>query len=175
MWVNVWAVFLWSTSFHPVSPRYQWSLGERSAISHACACVLGDFRCVRLWTVALQAPLPMGLSRQEFWSRLTCSSPGDLPDPRIEPATLKPTCIGKRVLYHYQHLGNPRKGGQNEGNYSFPNKALRNLRKQKKKKKKEGGGRNFPQGILAWMQRIPEKMFPEGLWQQEAAIPKQGH
>ena len=88
----------------------------------------------------------MGLSRQEFWSRLTCSSPGDLPDPRIEPATLKPTCIGKRVLYHYQHLGNPRKGGQNEGNYSFPNKALRNLRKQKKKKKKGGWWEKLPPG-----------------------------
>ena len=38
-----------------------------------------------LWTVAHQAPPPMGFSRQEYWSGLPFSSPGDLPDPRIEP------------------------------------------------------------------------------------------
>ena len=38
-------------------------------------------------TVAHQAPLPMGLSRQEHWSRLPCPPPGDLPDPGIEPAS----------------------------------------------------------------------------------------
>ena len=33
------------------------------------------------WTVALQAPLSMGFSRQEYWSGLPCPLPGDLPDP----------------------------------------------------------------------------------------------
>ena len=37
------------------------------------------------WTVACQAPLSMGFSRQEYWSRLLCPPPGDLPDPGIEP------------------------------------------------------------------------------------------
>ena len=37
------------------------------------------------WTVALQAPLSMGFSRQEYWSGLPCSPPGALPDPGIEP------------------------------------------------------------------------------------------
>ena len=37
------------------------------------------------WTVAHQAPLPMEFSRQEYWSRLPFPSPGNLPDPRIEP------------------------------------------------------------------------------------------
>ena len=37
------------------------------------------------WTVALQAPLSMGFSGQEYWSGLPCSPPGDLPDPGIEP------------------------------------------------------------------------------------------
>ena len=45
--------------------------------------------CVRLfatpWTVTYQAPLSMGFSRQEYWSGLPFPSPGDLPDPRIEP------------------------------------------------------------------------------------------
>ena len=47
--------------------------------------------CVRLfatpWTVALQAPLSMGFSRQEYWSELPFPPPGDLPDPRIEPVS----------------------------------------------------------------------------------------
>ena len=41
-----------------------------------------------LWTVALQAPLSMGFLRQEYWSGLPFPSPGDLPDPGIEPESL---------------------------------------------------------------------------------------
>ena len=37
------------------------------------------------WTVAYQALLSMGFSRQEYWSGLPLPSPGDLPDPGIEP------------------------------------------------------------------------------------------
>ena len=37
------------------------------------------------WTVARQAPLSTGFSRQEYWSGLPFPSPGDLPDPGIEP------------------------------------------------------------------------------------------
>ena len=39
------------------------------------------------WTVACQAPLFMGFSRKEYWSGLPFPSPGDLPDPRIEPGS----------------------------------------------------------------------------------------
>ena len=37
------------------------------------------------WTVALQTPLSMGFSRQEYWTGLPCPSPGDLPNLEIEP------------------------------------------------------------------------------------------
>ena len=37
------------------------------------------------WTVAHQAPLSVGFSRQEYWSGLPFPSPGDLPDPGVEP------------------------------------------------------------------------------------------
>ena len=40
------------------------------------------------WTVAHQAPLSMGFSRQEYWSGLPFPSPGDLPNPGIEPSSL---------------------------------------------------------------------------------------
>ena len=54
-------------------------------------CVLSSFSCVQLlvtpWTVAHQAPPSMGFSRQEYWSGVPCPSPGDLPDPGIEPGS----------------------------------------------------------------------------------------
>ena len=40
------------------------------------------------WTVACQAPLSMGFPKQEYWSGLLCSPPGDLPDPGFEPTSL---------------------------------------------------------------------------------------
>ena len=53
------------------------------------ACVLSRFSHVWLftasWTVARQAPLTMGFSRQEYWNGLPCPPPEDLPNPRIKP------------------------------------------------------------------------------------------
>ena len=37
-----------------------------------------------LWSIARQAPLSMGFSRQEYWSGLPFPAPGDLPDPGIK-------------------------------------------------------------------------------------------
>ena len=55
------------------------------------ACVLSCFSPVRLfaapWTVARQAPLSMGFSRQEYWSGLSCPSTGDPPYPGIKSAS----------------------------------------------------------------------------------------
>ena len=44
--------------------------------------------CATPWTIAHQAPLSMGISKQEFWSQLTFPSPGDIPDPGIKPHLL---------------------------------------------------------------------------------------
>ena len=46
------------------------------------------FDPVTPWTVAYQAPVSMGFSRQEYWSGLPLPPPGDLPDPGIELAFL---------------------------------------------------------------------------------------
>ena len=52
----------------------------------ACVCAhLLSLTLVIPWTVARQAPLSMGFSRQEYWSGLPFPSPGDLPNPGIEP------------------------------------------------------------------------------------------
>ena len=61
---------------------------------HACMqCVLSRFTCIQLcatlWTIARQASLSMGFSRQGYWSGLPCPPPGDLPSPGIKPTSLK--------------------------------------------------------------------------------------
>ena len=65
--------------------------------------------CVRLfatlWTVAHQAPLSMGFSRQEYWSGFPFPSPGDLSDQGIEPASPESLALQADALllciYHY--------------------------------------------------------------------------
>ena len=66
-----------------------------------CAYVINHFSRVWLFsipqTVAHQAPLSMGSSRQEYWSGPPFPPPGDLPTPRIKPPLLV-SCFGRRVL-----------------------------------------------------------------------------
>ena len=53
------------------------------------------------WTVASQAPLSMGFSRQEYWNELQCSPPGDLPNPGIKPSLPH----FRQILYCLSHQG----------------------------------------------------------------------
>ena len=62
---------------------------------YTCMCACSDFSPVwlfaTLWTVAHQALLSPGFSKQKYWSGLPCPPPGDLPDPGIEPeSTVSP-------------------------------------------------------------------------------------
>ena len=68
--------------------------------AHVHVCVLSCFSHVQLfatpWTVAHQARLSMGFSRQEYWSGFPCPPPGDLPDLWTEPVSLMiPALAGK--------------------------------------------------------------------------------
>ena len=54
-----------------------------------------------LWTVAFQAPLSMGFSRQEYWCGLLCLPPGDLPDLGMEPMSACISCISGRYFTHW--------------------------------------------------------------------------
>ena len=68
---------------------YHPTLKEAPTLGLAVACEVKSLSRVRLfvtpWTVAYQAPPSMGFSRQEYWSGLPFPSPGDLPNPGIEP------------------------------------------------------------------------------------------
>ena len=80
----------------PRKPPQDLQVGQ-SALTDLCFCVhsfLYSFMKVKVkscltlatpWTVAHQAPLSKGFPRQEYWSGLPFPSPGDLPDPEIEP------------------------------------------------------------------------------------------
>ena len=66
-------------------------------------CVFGQLLChVQLlatpWTVARQAPRSMRFSRQEYWSGLPFPSPGDLPDPGVEPESLESPALASRFF-----------------------------------------------------------------------------
>ena len=50
------------------------------------------------WTVALQAPLSVGFSREEYWSGVPFPSPGDLPNPGTEPASLTSPALAGRFF-----------------------------------------------------------------------------
>ena len=67
-----------------------------SVLSHVCLFATA-------WTVARQAPLSMGFPKQEYWSGLPFTLPGDLPNPGIEPTspTLQVvTCIFTLVTHN---------------------------------------------------------------------------
>ena len=64
-----------------------WQVGSLSLASSGMANSLQSCLCVTLWTAAHQAPLPVGFSRQEYWSRFPWPPPGNSCNPRIEPVS----------------------------------------------------------------------------------------
>ena len=71
---------------------------QLSARRHAKS--LQSCPCVTLWTAALQPPLCIGFSRQEYWSGLPCPPPGGLPNPGMETRISEVSRTGRQVLYH---------------------------------------------------------------------------
>ena len=75
-----------------------------------CASKLSHFShvplCVTPGTAALQAPLSMGFSRQEYWSGLPCPPPRDPPHPRMEPSSPVSPALQVDSL-PLSHQGNP--------------------------------------------------------------------
>ena len=67
----------WLTCPDSLNPIWKW---KRCLLSHVQLYVTP-------WTIDRQAPLSMGFSRQEYWSGYPFPSPGDLPNPGIEPGS----------------------------------------------------------------------------------------
>ena len=64
-----------------------------------CVCVLNLVQLFSTpWTVACQAPLSVGFSRQEYWGGLLVPSPKDLSDPGIKPTSPASPALAGRFL-----------------------------------------------------------------------------
>ena len=88
-------VFEWPSDIHTVmfgtkAVKYLRvrSLQPNSVLAVLLSCFSFVWLFATLWTVAHQAPLSTGFSRQEYWSGLPFPVPGDLPNPGIEPESL---------------------------------------------------------------------------------------
>ena len=109
-------LFQWVGSSHQVAKVLEFQLQHPSSENselisftidwfdlRLCVRILSCFSHVQLfatlWTVACQAALSMGFSRQEYWSGLPCPPPGDLPDPGLNLHSYN-SCIGRRIVYH---------------------------------------------------------------------------
>ena len=75
---------------------------KTKSISISCSVMLDS---AMPWAITHQAPLSMEFSRQEHWSGLPCSPPGDLPNPGIEPAS-PVSCIAGG-FFTIEPLGKP--------------------------------------------------------------------
>ena len=91
--------------YHFWAKAEMWILRElpmAALVDQSELCVLSHFSRVQLfatlWTVTHQAPLSMGFSRQEYWSGLPCLSPGELPDPGVEPVSLMSPALAGSVF-----------------------------------------------------------------------------
>ena len=61
--------------------------------------MLSRLSCVQLLVTRVhQAPLSVGFSRQEHWSKLRCPPPGDLPDPGTEPESIMSPALANRFF-----------------------------------------------------------------------------
>ena len=75
-----------------------------------CVCTVGAQLCLTLWTpwtVALQAPLSMGLPRPEYWSGLPFFSPEDPPHPGIKPIPPVSPALQAYFFLLLSHWGSP--------------------------------------------------------------------
>ena len=75
-----------------------WAMVHRTAKSGTWLKHLGTSNSATPGTVVCQAPLSMEFSRQEYWSGLPFSTPGDLRDPGIEPKSLVSPALAGRFF-----------------------------------------------------------------------------
>ena len=73
---------------------FHWAILRPFYLPHMHACCRFNHVFVTPWTIAHQAPLSMGFSREEYWSGVPCPPPRDLPDPGMEE--------GPWLLLHWQ-------------------------------------------------------------------------
>ena len=102
---------MWSKQcivFHPITKLSEYTLNLLGHYQGMGAHV-GSFSCRTfcdsMGCTARQAPLSVGCSRQEYWSKLPCPPLGKPSQPRDRTHVSYVSCIGRWVLYHQHNLG----------------------------------------------------------------------
>ena len=96
------AYSLGTTLVGPTSVVTQASVSREEELQSVSLSVTSN--SATLWIVALQAPLSMGFSRQEYWNGLSFPSPRDLPNPGLNPGLLH----GRQIIYSLSQQGSPK-------------------------------------------------------------------
>ena len=129
----------------------QLSEQQATAAMHAQLCLTAT-----PWSVAHQAPLSTGFSRQEYWSRLPCPPPGNLPNPGIE--TVSPALAGGFLTtVPPGPLGKPRESSKHQ----WPVQGCHDL----------GHGTC---GHWNWMQMPKDETFTGNAFSDERTKPQKG-
>ena len=81
-------LFSWAPVALLISLSYLSPLCYPESMLRLSAHVLRRIYSAAPWTATFQAPLSMGFPRQEYWNGLPFLTPGDLPNPGIQPASL---------------------------------------------------------------------------------------
>ena len=129
------ALSTWDTSVIKTNNNINSNLCPEGLTMQRSACLLSGFRLVPPFatpgTVARQAPLSTGFSRQEHWSGRPCPPPGDLPDPGIEP-TSPVFQVDSLLLSHQGHPQCKEKKQKNKKNRKESTclKAIRAVRRE---------------------------------------------
>ena len=107
----------WRATVHGVTNSWtQLSDFNKSSSRKEYVCVLVTQSCPTLQPDGLlQTPLSIEFSRQKYWIGLPFPSPGDLPDPGLNPGL---SHCGQ-ILYHLSYLGSPYVGKRSQDIYSF--------------------------------------------------------
>ena len=100
------SVFSSTLPFHKtllcfILKRLNFKTLRKVLVAHSCPTLWDSI--TDPWTAACQAPLPMEFSRLEYWRALSFPSPGNLPNPRIEPGY----AALKADTWPLSHQGNP--------------------------------------------------------------------
>ena len=84
-----------------IKTNFSWPSVAPNSNTLVSACVLSRSAVsdsATPWTVALQAPLSVGFSTQDYWSGFPCPPPGDLPGPGIEPMSPMPLALAGKFF-----------------------------------------------------------------------------
>ena len=106
--VSIWSTYMWTHTVQTCVVQRSSEIDvQRPSDMFTCVCTLSRFSCVQLfttpWTTARQALRPGALQARTLEPSSRASS-----RPRDGTLVSCVSCIGRRVLYHYRHLGSPR-------------------------------------------------------------------